>query len=84
MGSDFLLILEQETIHLSHAHSVTDSIGQVYQITIFPRDSFEFSMERGFMGKAAKVELTGLIRQLNREMIALSLWFPKARRQGLK
>lgn len=60
------LIREQENIHLSRAHSVTDSIGQVYQITIFPRDSFQFSMEKGFIGKAAKVELIGSIRQLNR------------------
>ncbi len=60
------MIREQETIHLSHAHSVTDSIGQVYQITIFPRDSFQFSVERGFIGKASKVELVGSIRKLNR------------------
>jgi hypothetical protein len=60
------LIQEQENIHLSHAHSVTDSIRQVYHITIFPRDSFQFSVEKGFIGKASKVELTGSIRQLNR------------------
>jgi len=60
------LIREQENIHLSYAHSITDSIRQVYQITIFPRDSFQFSMERGFIGKASKVELVGSIRQLNR------------------
>ncbi|MDP3469497.1 MAG: hypothetical protein Q8S11_14245 [Daejeonella sp.] len=60
------LIREQETIHFSHARFVRDSIGQVYQITIFPRDSFQFSVERGFIGKAAKVEIIGSIRQLNR------------------
>lgn len=57
---------EQENINLSRSLAITDSSGQVYQITIFPKDSFQFSPERGFVGKASKVELKGSIRQLNR------------------
>lgn len=73
------LTREQENIHLSHAHSVTDSIGQVYQIRIFPRDSFQFSVERGFIGKASKVELLGSIRQLNRVNDNIALMVSKGR-----
>ena len=78
------LIREQETIHLSHAHSVTDSIGQVYQITIFPRDSFQFSVEKGFIGKASKVELRGSIRQLNRVNDSIAFMVSKGRETKAK
>lgn len=78
------LIREQENIQLSHARSVTDSIGQVYQITIFPRDSFQFSMEKGFMGKAAKVELIGSIRQLNRVNDSIAFMVSKGKETKAK
>ncbi|OYZ31789.1 MAG: hypothetical protein B7X86_07520 [Sphingobacteriales bacterium 17-39-43] len=78
------LIREQENIHLSHDRFVTDSIGQVYQITIFPRDSFQFSVEKGFIGKASKVELRGSIRQLNRVNDSIVFMVSKGRETKAK
>lgn len=58
--------LEQENIQHSRSLAVTDSSGQIYRITIFPADSFQFSPERGFSGKASKIELSGSILRINR------------------
>lgn len=55
---------EQENIQLFKSQSLTDSGEQVYRLTIFPTDSFNFSLEKGFIGKAAKLEFSSSIRQL--------------------
>lgn len=55
--------LEQENREQSRLLAITDSSGQEYRITIFPTDSFQFSPERGFRGKASKIELSGSIRR---------------------
>lgn len=57
---------QEENKQYSRSHSITDSTGQFYQVTIFPADSFEFSLREGFKGKASKVELRGSIQQLKR------------------
>lgn len=57
---------EQESKSYSQSNLITDSSGQVYQLTIFPADTFQFSVQEGFRGKASKVELRASIRQLKR------------------
>lgn len=57
---------EQENKQYARSYSLTDSSGQFYQLTIFPVDSFQFSLREGFKGKANKVELRGSIHQLKR------------------
>ena len=51
---------------LSYSSTVTDSSGQVYQVTIFPTDTFRFSMKHGFQGMATKIEVRGAINQVTR------------------
>ncbi len=46
--------------------TLSDSIGQYYQLTIFPVDSFKFSLQSGFSGKATKVMILGSSKQLTR------------------
>lgn len=36
-----------------------DSLDHQYRVTIFPVDTFHFSPDTGFMGKASRIELTG-------------------------
>ncbi|MGV3686475.1 MAG: hypothetical protein ACO1NS_12665 [Daejeonella sp.] len=43
--------------------SLSDSTGEFYQLTIFPVDSFKFSLQNGFAGKASKVVLNGSVKQ---------------------
>lgn len=57
---------EQQKEFYSLKSTIIDSSGQLYQVTIFPADTFEFSMQQGFKGKASKVELKGSIRQLKK------------------
>ena len=55
---------EQQKKFYSIQSSIKDSSGQLYQVTIFPADTFEFSLQQGFKGKASKVELKGSASQL--------------------
>lgn len=57
---------KQENKQYSRFNVITDSGGQVYKVTIFPTDTFQFSMQEGFTGKASKVEVSGSIRRLKR------------------
>ncbi len=59
-------IIEQENKQYSLSRSIIDSTGQEYQVTIFPADSFRFSVQEGFSGKAIKIELRGSARQFTR------------------
>ncbi len=53
----------QEVNRLAVSRTITDSSGQSYQLTIYPADTFTFSMENGFTGKALKVVLNGFLKQ---------------------
>ncbi|SDN17829.1 hypothetical protein SAMN05421813_1633 [Daejeonella rubra] len=44
--------------------TLTDSANELYTISIFPSDTFSFSAQHGFRGKAAKIEVTGLLRRV--------------------
>ena len=59
-------IQEQESTKISISTAITDSSGRFYQATIFPVDTFQFSLRDGFKGKALKVEVRGLVKQLIR------------------
>ena len=50
---------EQQKKFYSMQSSIIDSSGQLYQVTIFPADTFQFSLQQGFKGKATKVEVKG-------------------------
>ena len=58
--------IEQENKQYALSRSIIDSNGQEYHVTIFPADSFRFSLQEGFSGKATKIELRGSARQLTR------------------
>ena len=57
---------EQENRQSSLSRSIVDSIGQEYYVTIFPADSFRFSVQEGFFGKATKIEVRGSEKQFSR------------------
>jgi hypothetical protein len=44
--------------------TLTDSANEFYTVSIFPSDTFSFSAQHGFRGKAAKIEVTGLFRRV--------------------
>ena len=43
---------------------ITDSADERYTISIIPADTFSFSVQHGFRGKAEKIEVSGLIRRV--------------------
>ena len=43
---------------------LTDSADELYTISIIPADTFSFSVQNGFRGKAEKIEVSGLIRRV--------------------
>ena len=43
---------------------MTDSTDEHYTISIIPADTFSYSAQHGFKGKAEKIEVTGLIRRV--------------------
>ena len=64
---------EQENKQLSRLSTLSDSSGHVYQLTIFPVDTFHFSPLNGFRGKASKIELIGDAREVKRVYDSLNL-----------
>lgn len=56
----------QEVNNHSRSESLSDSSGKSFQLTIFPADTFQFSLQKGFIGKASKVVLTGSSKQVIR------------------
>ncbi len=58
--------IEQENKQASRISTFLDSNGHIYQLTIFPVDTFHFSQMNGFRGKASKIELIGDAREVKR------------------
>jgi hypothetical protein len=56
--------LKNERYDSKRMITLTDSANEFYTISIFPSDTFSFSAQHGFRGKAAKIELTGLLRRV--------------------
>ena len=65
--------IEHEDKQLSRISSLSDSGRHVYQLTIFPIDTFYFSPLNGFRGKASKIELMGDAREVKRVYDSLYL-----------
>ena len=65
--------IEQEDKQLSRISTLSDSSGHVYQLTIFPVDTFQFSPVNGFRGKASKIELIGDSREVKKVYDSLKL-----------
>ncbi len=58
--------LVKEISRLNRSKSITDSTRNTYHLTIFPADTFKFSMQKGFIGMASKIVLEGTIEQLTK------------------
>ena len=43
---------------------MTDTAKEQYSVIIFPADTFSFSAQHGFKGKAERIELSGLLRRV--------------------
>lgn len=43
---------------------LTDSANEQYTVSIFPADTFSFSAQNGFIGKASKIEVSGLMQRI--------------------
>ena len=43
---------------------LTDSADELYTISIIPADTFSFSAQNGFIGKASKIEVSGLVKRV--------------------
>lgn len=44
--------------------SLSDSSDHAYRVNIYPQDTFSFSIREGFKGKASKLEIKGIVRQV--------------------
>lgn len=53
---------QSEGWSLSNLHSEIDSSKLVYQVKIFPLDSFSYSMQDGFKGAASRIEIAGSLQ----------------------
>ncbi|WP_276359595.1 hypothetical protein [Daejeonella sp. H1SJ63] len=47
-----------------HILQMSDSTHELYTIHIIPADTFSFSLQHGFRGKAEKIEISGLRRKV--------------------
>lgn len=43
---------------------LTDTANEQYSVIIFPVDTFSFSAQHGFKGRAERIELSGLLRRV--------------------
>ena len=43
---------------------LTDTANEHYSVIIFPADTFSFSAQHGFKGKAERIELSGKVRRI--------------------
>lgn len=57
---------QNESLASSRATFMSDSTVNAYRVTIFPVDTFTYSPEEGFKGKARKIEASGIARQLKK------------------
>ncbi|MDO8994558.1 hypothetical protein [Daejeonella sp.] len=49
----------QARLRDSHTIRLSDSTGHIYEVDIFPVDTFSFSLENGFKGKAFSISIKG-------------------------
>ena len=58
---------------------LTDTANEQYSVIIFPADTFSFSAQHGFKGKAVKIELSGKLRRVIRHIDSAVLGVQKQR-----
>lgn len=56
--------LQKDQLEAKRKLLLTDTTHEQYTVTIFPLDSFSFSKESGFRGKAEKIEVSGQLRRV--------------------
>ena len=52
---------------------MTDTAKEQYSVIIFPADTFSFSAQHGFKGKAEKIELSGKLRRVISRMDSVGI-----------
>lgn len=57
---------QNESLASSRVIFMSDSTVNAYRVTIFPVDTFTYSPEAGFKGKARKIEASGIARELKK------------------
>lgn len=64
-----ILMDQEQQILLNHHRQISfsDSSDQTYQISIVPIDSFSFSIQDGFKGRAQSIEISG-IQQIRKHL----------------
>ena len=53
----------KESNYTNQIIELSDSSNHQYKVRIFPLDTFSFSVDSGFKGRARSIELSGFIRQ---------------------
>ncbi|MFA5244419.1 MAG: hypothetical protein WC380_03905 [Pedobacter sp.] len=56
--------LQKDQFETKRKLLLTDTTHEQYTVTIFPLDSFSFSRENGFRGKAERIEVKGMNRRV--------------------
>lgn len=56
--------LQKDQLETKRKLLLTDTTHEQYTLTIFPLDSFSFSRENGFRGRAGRIELSGQLRRV--------------------
>lgn len=56
--------LQKDQLEAKRKLLLTDTTHEQYTVTIFPLDSFSFSRENGFRGKAERIEVSGRLRRV--------------------
>lgn len=59
--------LQQLQRQTYHQLELRDSSGGVYQLTIWPKGTFQFTAEQGFIGEAEKLAVTGNYRSARQQ-----------------
>jgi hypothetical protein len=63
-----------------HILQMSDSTHELYTIHIIPADTFSFSLQHGFRGKAEKIEISGLRRRI--KTLSDSTWVQAEQQSG--
>ncbi len=58
---------------------LTDTANEQYSVIIFPADTFSFSAQHGFKGKAERIELSGELRRVMSRMDSAGLFEERQR-----
>ena len=56
--------LRNDKLEASRRILLTDTANEQYSVIIFPADTFSFSAQHGFKGKAEKIKLSGKLRRV--------------------